>query len=110
MNSGQGVLWIILWICLNSELLRYHGVQNFAKNDTENVKLALRLRQSVFCINAKTCPLRTWTKRFRGAAPEDTHGNPSPGVLLFFHSAPYFILVSGEAAAVPGRVPAPRDR
>ena len=62
----------------------------------------MRLRQSVFCINAKTCPLRTWTKRFRGAAPEDTHGNPSPGVLLFFHSAPYFILVSGEAAAVPG--------
>ena len=40
MDSGQGVLWIILWICLNSELLRYHGVQNFAKNDTENAELA----------------------------------------------------------------------
>lgn len=41
MSSGQGVLWIILWICLNSELLRYHGVQNFAKNDTENAELAV---------------------------------------------------------------------
>ena len=40
MNSRQGVLWIILWICLNSELLRYHGVQNFAKTDTENAELA----------------------------------------------------------------------
>ena len=29
---------------------------------------------------------------------------------FFFYSAPYFIEVSGEAAAVPGRVPAPRDR
>ena len=49
MNSGQGVLWIILWICLNSELLRYHGVQNFAKNDTENAELTSKmLRQQHF--------------------------------------------------------------
>ena len=27
---------MFLWIRLNSELLRYQGVQNFAKNNTEN--------------------------------------------------------------------------
>ena len=47
MSSGQGVLWIILWICLNSELLRYHGVQNFAKT-IQKMQNSLTLRQQHF--------------------------------------------------------------
>ena len=58
----------------------------------------------------KPVQTRILTKLFKETVPEDNHGNPSPGVLLFFHPAPYFIEVSDEAAAVPGRVPAPRDR
>ena len=73
--------------------------QNFAKSDTENVKLAaLRLRQSVFCINAKTCPLRTWTKLFRGDSTRRYSWKSYTGVLHLSHSAPYFIPGSGEAA------------
>ena len=59
MNSGQGVLWIILWICLNSELLRYHGVQNFAKNDTENAELADAQTVRLWAHNAVFHALRT---------------------------------------------------
>ena len=52
MSSGQGVLWIILWICLNSELLRYHGVQNFAKT-IQKMQNSLTLRQQHFLYQRK---------------------------------------------------------
>ena len=67
-----------------SELLRFWDVQNFAKNDTENVKLAaLRLRQSVFCINAKTCPSRICTKFFKETVPGNNPENPSLGFFFY---------------------------
>ena len=65
MNSGQGVLWIILWICLNSELLRYHGVQNFAKNDTENAELADAQTAAFSVSTQKPVQPGTLTKFFR---------------------------------------------
>ena len=65
MNSGQGVLWIILWICLNSELLRYHGVQNFAKNDTENAELADAQTAAFSVSTQKPVHSDTWTNFFR---------------------------------------------
>ena len=43
MNSRKGNVQSLLWICLNSELLRYQGVQNFAKNNTENAELASKM-------------------------------------------------------------------
>ena len=45
---------MFLWIRLNSELLRYQGVQNFAKNITENAELASKmLRQQHFLYQRK---------------------------------------------------------
>ena len=67
MNSGQGVLWIILWICLNSELLRYHGVQNFAKNDTENAELADAQTELAFLNNADISEPSTTTDICKGS-------------------------------------------
>ena len=40
---------IIICVCLSSKLLRFYGIQNFAKNDTENAELASKmLRQQHF--------------------------------------------------------------
>ena len=45
---------MFLWIRLNSELLRYQGVQNFAKNNTENAELASKmLKQQHFLYQRK---------------------------------------------------------
>ena len=45
---------MFLWIRLNSELLRYQGVQNFAKNNTENAELASKmLKQQHFLYQLK---------------------------------------------------------
>ena len=50
---------MFLWIRLNSELLRYQGVQNFAKNNTENAELASKmLKQQHFLYQRKTCTTR----------------------------------------------------
>ena len=90
MNSGQGVLWIILWICLNSELLRYHGVQNFAKNDTENAELASEmLRQQHFLYQRKICTPRISTKFFkRDRTRESLRKSSSSRVRFYFPSIP----------------------
>ena len=75
LNSRKVVLWIILWICLNSELLRYQGVQNFAKNNTENAELASKmLKQQHFLYQRKNLynqePLRSSSGE---TAPEDDY-------------------------------------
>ena len=45
---------MFLWIRLNSELLRYQGVQNFASSDTENAELASKmLKQQHFLYQRK---------------------------------------------------------
>ena len=44
----------ILCACLNSKLLRFHGIQNFANSDTENAELASKmLRQQHFLYQRK---------------------------------------------------------
>ena len=89
----------ILWICLKSSLLRFWNSQNFAKNDAENVKLtALRFRHSVFCINAKTCSLRTLTKFFKRAIPENTLRNSFFGFTFSSTCTAPYRVSSGRAA------------
>ena len=97
MNSGQGVLWIILWICLNSELLRYHGVQNFAKNDTENAELAVAQTAAFSVSTQKPVPSDTWTNFFRRARSRG-YSQAARSLESFFLSSyfsPYFIRGSG---------------
>ena len=92
MSSGQGVLWIILWICLNSELLRYHGVQNFAKNDTENAELAVA-QTAAFSASTQKPVHQESLRSFSGETePENLYENP-PALEPFFtsHPSPYFI-------------------
>ena len=66
---------MFLWIRLNSELLRYQGVQNFAKNNTENAELASKmLKQQHFLYQRKNLynqePLRSSSGE---TAPEDDY-------------------------------------
>ena len=90
MNSGQGVLWIILWICLNSELLRYHGVQNFAKNDTENAELADAQTAAFSVSTQKPVQSGIFAKFFRRDRTGEPSRKSSAGVFHFL-PLPYFI-------------------
>ena len=83
MNSGQGVLWIILWICLNSELLRYHGVQNFAKT-IQKMQNSLTLRQQHFLCQRKNLYDQESSRSSSGEiVPENLHENLQPEFFIF---------------------------
>ena len=58
---------MFLWIRLNSELLRYQGVQNFAKNDTENAELADAQTELAFLNNADISEPSTTTDICKGS-------------------------------------------
>ena len=84
---------MFLWIRLNSELLRYQGVQNFAKNNTENAELASKmLRQQHFLYQRKNLYIPILGRIFSSEPDsEDTPGEfPAAGVFCC-PGAPYFI-------------------
>ena len=102
MNSGQGVLWIILWICLNSELLRYQGVQNFAKNNTENAELASKMLKQQHFLHQRKNLYNPVSKRSSSDETNTEDNHVRPWQKSFFISpAPYFILVS---VALAGKI------
>ena len=79
---------MFLWIRLNSELLRYQGVQNFAKNNTENAELASKmLKQQHFLYQRKNLYNQEPSRSSSGEiVPENLHENLQPE---FFISALY---------------------
>ena len=89
---------MFLWIRLNSELLRYQGVQNFAKNNTENAELASKmLRQQHFLYQRKNLYIPILGRIFSGEPDsDDNHRSPFQLAFSILSSlSPYFILGSG---------------
>ena len=82
---------MFLWIRLNSELLRYQGVQNFAKNNTENAELASKmLKQQHFLYQRKNLYVPILGRIFSGEpASDDNHRSPWLE-FLFSPISPYF--------------------
>ena len=87
---------MFLWIRLNSELLRYQGVQNFAKNNTENAELASKmLKQQHFLYQRKNLYDLMPSRSFSGEPiSDDNYRFLSLLEFFFVFLAPYFILVS----------------
>ena len=88
---------MFLWIRLNSELLRYHGVQNFAKNDTENAELAVAQTAAFSVSTQKPVPSDTWTNFFKRASSRG-YSQAACSLESFFlssHFSPDFIWGSG---------------
>ena len=89
---------MFLWIRFNSELLRYQGVQNFAKNNTENAELASKmLRQQHFLYQRKNLYIPILGRIFSGEPDsDDNHRSPFQLAFSILSSlSPYFILGSG---------------
>ena len=78
---------MFLWIRLNSELLRYQGVQNFAKNNTENAELASKmLKQQHFLYQRKNLYNQEPSRSSSGeTVPENDY---KISWLEFLHSLP----------------------
>ena len=93
---------MFLWIRLNSELLRYQGVQNFAKNDTENAELASKmLRQQHFLYQRKNLYNQEPSRSSSGeTVPEDDSKTSWLEFFYFASISPYFILGSVVDAGV----------
>ena len=92
---------MFLWIRLNSELLRYQGVQNFAKNNTENAELASKmLRQQHFMHQRKNLHIPILGRIFQA----NSFQRIITGFLRrsFFNTAPDFIWDSGDAGGYVG--------
>ena len=94
---------MFLWIRLNSELLRYQGVQNFAKNNTENAELASKmLKQQHFLYQRKNLYTRNLYEVFQARQKQRIFAkiiHPlSP--LFFAYPSPYFI----QDSVVEGRL------
>ena len=87
---------MFLWIRLNSELLRCQGVQNFAKNNTENAELASKmLKQQHFLYQRKNLYDLMPSRSFSGEPiSDDNYRFLSLLEFFFVFLAPYFILVS----------------
>lgn len=89
---------MFLWIRLNLELLRYQGVQNFAKNNTENAELASKmLKQQHFLYQRKNLYIPILGRIFSGEPDsDDNHRSPFQLAFSILSSlSPYFILGSG---------------
>ena len=70
---------MFLWIRLNSELLRYQGVQNFAKNNTENAELASKmLKQQHFLYQRKNLYDLMPSRSFSGDPTSDDNSRFHP--------------------------------
>ena len=90
---------MFLWIRLNSELLRYQGVQNFAKNNTENAELASKmLKQQHFLYQRKNLYNQEPSRSSSGeTVPEQAYKIPWLEFLTFI--PPHRTL--SEVAALP---------
>ena len=69
---------MFLWIRLNSELLRYQGVQNFAKNNTENAELASKMLKQQHFLHQRKNLYNPVSKRSSSdeTNTEDNHVRP----------------------------------
>ena len=81
---------MFLWIRLNSELLRYQGVQNFAKNNTENAELASKmLKQQHFLYQRKNLSLPILGRIFSGELISEDNYRFSPSEFFQYRTGLY---------------------
>ena len=84
---------MFLWIRLNLELLRYQGVQNFAKNNTENAELASKmLKQQHFLYQRKNLYNQEPSRSSSGENVPEKHLRKFCLVFILSLLSPYFIL------------------
>lgn len=107
---------MFLWIRLNSELLRYQGVQNFAKNNTENAELASKmLKQQHFLYQRKNLYDLMPSRSFSGDPTSDDNYRflSLLEFFLFPHPRTLYLLVwrwgEGVAELEPGKFLAQRS-
>ncbi len=78
---------MFLWIRLNSELLRYQGVQNFANSDTENAELASKmLRQQHFLYQRKNLYNQEPSRSSSGETVPEEHLRKSSSGFYIIHT------------------------
>ena len=99
---------MFLWIRLNSELLRYQGVQNFAKNNTENAELASKMLKQQHLLHQRKNLYNPVSKRSSSDETNTEDNHVRPWQKSFFISpAPYFIpgsvALAGEILQLIGR-------
>ena len=89
----------ILCACLNSKLLRFHGIQNFANSDTENAELASKmLRQQHFLHQRKNLYTKNLYEVFQARQTQMIITGIPDGSFSFTYPSPYFIRGGGGAA------------
>ena len=99
---------MFLWIRLNSELLRYQGVQNFAKNNTENAELASKmLKQQHFLYQRKNLynqePSRSSSARER---TRETFAKILPGFYIILALTVLYFGVVADATGASDQISA----
>ena len=99
---------MFLWIRLNSELLRYQGVQNFAKNNTENAELASKDAQTAAFSVSTQKPVQpgTFTKFFRRERTRETFAKILPGFYIILALTVLYFGVVADATGASDQISA----
>ena len=98
---------MFLWIRLNSELLRYQGVQNFAKNNTENAELASKmLKQQHFLYQRKNLYNQEPSRSSSGENVPEKHLRKLPGFYIILALTVLYFGVVADATGASDQISA----